>query len=140
MCIYRASRGFDVIRSWALAHAQVPALALAHARLAEAGRQARSVGIFIDSHLRALEMVGLKSKPRGTYSISYNSMVLHVRAARYVAFRKGTESREPLDGFWLSLGGGSFFSALSCRSLAIERLAKCRCNVLLIIRQPLKPS
>ncbi|CAJ1439740.1 unnamed protein product [Effrenium voratum] len=56
---------------------------------------------------------------------------------RYVASRKTPEpekERRLESGFWLSLGGGSFFSALSSRSMAISRLAKTRCNVLLIIR------
>lgn len=56
---------------------------------------------------------------------------------RYVAFRKSEASKDEsrLDSaFWLSLGGGSFFSSLSSRNSAITRLAKTRCNVLLIIR------
>lgn len=56
---------------------------------------------------------------------------------RYVAFRKSEASKDEsrLDSaFWLSLGGGSFFSSLSSRNSAISRLARTRCNVLLIIR------
>ncbi|CAE7595099.1 unnamed protein product [Symbiodinium sp. CCMP2456] len=56
---------------------------------------------------------------------------------RYVAARKAESVQESgrLDsGYWLSLGGGSFFSSLSSRSMAISRLAKTRCNVLVIIR------
>ncbi|CAE7382891.1 unnamed protein product [Symbiodinium natans] len=57
---------------------------------------------------------------------------------RYVAARKSGEPVQEtgrLDlGYWLSLGGGSFFSSLSSRSMAISRLAKTRCNVLVIIR------
>jgi len=57
---------------------------------------------------------------------------------RYVAARKAGDSVQEsgrLDsGYWLSLGGGSFFSSLSSRSMAISRLAKTRCNVLVIIR------
>lgn len=55
---------------------------------------------------------------------------------RYVAFRKSEHKEEcALDSaFWLSLGGGSFFSSLSSRNSAITRLAKTRCNVLMIIR------
>lgn len=56
---------------------------------------------------------------------------------RYVAQRKleAKEENGRLEqAFWLSLGGVSFFSALSSRHMAIARLAKSRCNVLLIVR------
>lgn len=71
---------------------------------------------------------------------------------RYISLRRngdGTqevpwESGQPKkleSGSWISLGAGSFFSSLSQRSMAIRRLARTRCNALLIIRpEEIKPS
>jgi hypothetical protein len=71
---------------------------------------------------------------------------------RYISLRRngdGTqevpwESGQPKkleSGCWISLGAGSFFSSLSQRSMAIRRLARTRCNALLIIRpEETKPS
>merc|ERR1719478_1433686 len=62
---------------------------------------------------------------------------------RYIAARRDGESDEeqrgseamPLgSGAWVSLGAGAFFSTTSSRAEAVRRLARTRCNVLLVIR------
>eukprot|EP00931_Biecheleriopsis_adriatica_P022620 TRINITY_DN14483_c0_g1_i3.p1 TRINITY_DN14483_c0_g1~~TRINITY_DN14483_c0_g1_i3.p1 ORF type:complete len:710 (-),score=166.68 TRINITY_DN14483_c0_g1_i3:43-2139(-) len=64
---------------------------------------------------------------------------------RYIALRRqgdASQSQAENDakqaslesGAWLSLGAGSFFSSLSLRHMAIKRLARTRCNALLIIK------
>merc|ERR1719189_1649226 len=64
---------------------------------------------------------------------------------RHVAIRQNAEEEPYLDGrhagakvfqqgCWLSLGGGTFFSSMSSRSEAMQRLARTKCNVLLRIR------
>jgi len=96
----------------------------------------------IQSALGWFEGVGIRHSGMTYRPLSLPMLGLQRLIDRYIAARREGESDEEKhraaeglsSGAWVSLGAGSFFSSTSNRAEAVRRLARTRCNVLLVIR------
>jgi len=98
----------------------------------------------VQSALAWFEEQGIRHQGAAYRPLSMPMLVLQNLVERYVAVRRGHGNEEPeeespdgsclANGTWVTLGGGSFFSAMSSRLDALRRMSRARCNVLLVVR------